>query len=112
MPTWRPEVQGVRGGQGVEVHRGGRVIPREDTTPDPLPGLRGGSHYGVYDGTPPLHSREVTVNRLEPVAGQSDGAPPAGIRCEISTFEKAVPLPLPRLPGVLSHVKCLALALQ
>ena len=48
---------------------------------------------------------------MEPADGQSDGAPPAGLRCELPAVDKAVPLPLSRLSGVLSHVVWFALTL-
>ena len=53
-----------------------------------------------------------TGNRLEPVSDKSDGEPPTGIRCELSAVDKAVTLPLSRLPVVLSHIEWLTLALQ
>ena len=79
MPTWRPEVRDVRGVQDIEVHGVGRVIMREDTTPDPLPRVQSGDHPRIYDNIPLSHARERTGNRLELIAGQSYRAPPAGI---------------------------------
>ena len=70
---------------------------------DPLPGVRILTHCGVNDGTLSLHAQDGTINRLEPASGQSDGAPPTGLRCEITVVEKAVPLPLSWLYGVLSN---------
>ena len=112
MPTRRTEVWDVRGGQGIEVHGGGIFIPHETKTLDPLPGVRSRDHRGVYDGTLLSHSHYGTGNRLEPVASQLDIALPAGIRCDLSAVKKSVPLPLSRLPGVLSHEEWIALALK
>ena len=49
--------------------------------------------------------------RLEPDSGKSDGAPPTGLRCELPTGNKAVPLPLYWLYRVLLRVEWLVIAL-
>ena len=77
-----------------------------------LPGVRSGAQHGVNDVTPLLHAQGGTGNRLEPATGHSYIAPPAGLRCELSAVNKAVPLTLYWLPGVLSRVEWLAIALQ
>ena len=60
-------------------------------------------HHGFY--TLLLYARDGTDDRLELDAGQSDGALPAVLWCELPTNNKAVPLPLPRLFGLLLHLE-------
>ena len=55
---------------------------------------------------------KLKSHRLEPAVGHSDGAEPTGIKYELSTVDKEVPLPLSGLPGVLFHVEWLVIALQ
>ena len=81
------------------MHRVGRFIPREAPTTDPLPGVRSSDHRRVYENTPLKHAWDRTDNRLEPVAGQSDVAPPAVIRCDVFAVNQAVPLPLSQMHG-------------
>ena len=64
------------------------------------------------NGTPLLHARDGTGNIMEPAIGQSDGAQPVGLQCEIYAVKKVVPLTISQLPGFLSHVEWLVLALQ
>ena len=78
---------------------GGIFIQCEAITNDPLLRVRHCDHRGVNYGTPLLHAQDGTGNRLKPPTGQSDGAPPAGLRCELSPVEKVVPWPFPGCPG-------------
>ena len=45
----------VGGGHGAEVHRGGRLIPSDNTKADTMPGVWGLYHRRVHDGTLPPH---------------------------------------------------------
>ena len=59
-----------------------------------------------------MHAQDGSRNRLELATSQPDVTPTPGIRCELPSVEKAMPLPLPCIPGVLPHIEWLALALQ
>ena len=89
----------------------GYFIPLEIPPTDPLTGMWSWNHRRVNDGTLSTHVRVGTSNILKPSAGKSEGAPPTGIWCEIPIGNKAVPLPLPRMFGVISYVEWIALAL-
>ena len=79
---------------------------------NPFSGVCSLDHRGVYNGTLLRHAYDGTGNRLEPVSGQSDRTPYAGIQCDVSAGNKAVSLPLSWMPGVFSCVEWLALELQ
>ena len=102
----------VGGGNGAEVHMGGRLVFSDNPKEDNLPGVWSGTHCGFHDGTTPPHAQEGALNILKPAAGQSDGTPTPGIRCDIPTVNKAMTLPLPWLPGVLTYMEWIALVLQ
>ena len=46
-----------------------------------------------------INSQDVSSDRLEPAAVQSDRAPYASLFCDITVDEKLMPLPISRLPG-------------
>ena len=81
---------------------------------DTMPVVWSWDHRGFHDGTPSPHSRDGARNQLESAAGQTDGSPTPGTRCELLEVEKAMSLPLPllQLPGFLPLVELLALARQ
>ena len=49
---------------------------------------------------------------MELAAGQPYGTPTPGIRCDITTFYKVIPLTLLWITGVLTHMDFLMLTLQ
>ena len=102
----------VRGGHGAEVHGVGRLLSSETPKADTLPGVWSGNHRGVHDATPPPHARDRSCNQLESAASQLDSTSTPGVRCELSTDDKAVPFTLPWMPGILSHVERPALSIQ
>ena len=58
------------------------------------------------------HAQERARNRLESSVGQLDITPTPGVGRELSADDKAVPFPLPRIPGILPHMKRSALSFQ
>ena len=79
---------------------------------DPLTGMRSWDHCGLHDGTPLPYAQYITINRLEPVSGQSYGTPPTGLQCDLSAVDKAVLLSISWLPRVLPHVEWIVIAIQ
>ena len=51
-----------------------------------------------------LHARDRARNQLDLADGQPEDTPTLGIQREIPAGDKAIPLPLPRMPGVLPHI--------
>ena len=83
----------------------GDSYPSETLKADTMPVVWVVTHRGVHDGTPLPHARDQYCNRLESAAGHPDSTPTPGVRHEISADDKAVTLPLPRMPGILPHVE-------
>ena len=51
----------VGGGNGAEVHRGGRLVSSETPKADTLPRMWSETHREVHDGTPPPHAQDETT---------------------------------------------------
>ena len=102
----------VGGGNGAEVHMGGRLVFSENPKEDTLPGVWSGTHCGFHDGTPPPHARDRSRNRLELNSGKPDSTPTPGLQHEISEEDEPVPLLLPYMPGILLYMERPELSLQ
>ena len=102
----------VGGGHGAEVHGVGILVPSETPNADTMTGVWSLYYRGLHDGTPLPHARDLTCSILESATNQPDSTPTPGILCELPADDEVMPLPIPRIPGVLPHVKCLALPLQ
>ena len=79
MPSRHTLVRDVGEGVGTKMHRHMGDVPRAAEKTDPLPGLRSRVYHGIDDGTHMEYKWDGGINRLEPVAGQSDRTHSAGL---------------------------------
>ena len=69
-----------------------------------MPRLRGGSHGGLYYGESDANARDGASNLLEPAFINPDRTPSPRVQCHISEGQLPVPMPIPRLPGVVLYL--------
>ena len=99
-PVW-----GVRGGGGPVSHREEGDVHGETNMTDIMSRLQGGTHTRVYDGTSEVDAQDRTIDQLEIYFGKSDRTPIPHVRCQISEGHLPVPMPLPRLTGVIPYLE-------
>ena len=70
-----------------------------------MPILGCGSHNGVYDGASEADAQDGDINLPELDASQSDIKPALHVQFEIPEGNLPVPMPPPRLPGVVLYLE-------
>ena len=85
-------------GRGGDAHG-------EAKTADTMPIIGCGSHNGVYDGASEADAQYGDINMPELDASQSDIKPALHFQFEIPEGNLPVPMPPPRLPGVVLYLE-------
>ena len=83
MPTQCTTFRNIYGGQGPELHGGGRLLPCETPPNYSLPGMWIWSHRGVNDNALTTYAWDRTINLLDLAASQSDWTPTSGVQYEL-----------------------------